>query len=275
MPGGPILPPDSNVGPYWNIQGVCNLVRVILNDTQNNGAGRIFVDTAPFVLPILNASIGELQRRLQNKSVTTKISDAFLFGIPPINSNLGVGAPNTASYQQLSYTGFFDGGATTPNPFLPPDLIVPITVKARLSGSGLQFVELPIAQEGLPSILQGVSLGQWEWRGDSIWWNGSTQVQDVEIRYQQAPAYFPFTISPDAFPTTLIPIADGGQALAYLMASVFVGARIPPGGANPIKAMADSIIQDLSNRYVRSSQNRVYERNGFGDEGSGFLGGGW
>jgi hypothetical protein len=274
MPGGPILPPSNYVGPYPTIEIVFNLFRALVNDTKNNGAGTVTTDSAPFMLPFLNASVGELQRRLQNQSVTTRIATVNLYNFPPINSaGSGVGAPNPAAWQTLSYTGFFDGAQTYPKTdgwFLPPDLIVPIKLSQRQTGTGLQFTEMPYASEGLPSIYQNYTLGQWEWVGDSITWNGCLQGQDIQLRYQQAPAYFNFGLNPSAFPTTMIPIGDGGEALAYLMRDKYESSRLPPGATAPGKPETDAIIYDLANRYSRSRQNKVYEREPFGDETGGY-----
>lgn len=273
--------PITTTTPYPTIEQVFSLVRVRLNDTQAGatgtpGEGRIFTDNAPFAIPLLNTSIGELQRRLQNMGVTTKIKEVVLTNIPPINSSQGIGNPNPAVQQNLGYLGFFDGLLSYQIPSLPFDVLVPTIVQQRQTGSNLPFTPVTIAEEGLPSVLQGNTLGQWEWRGDAIYWNGSLSAMDARIRYLAAAAYFSSTIPVTDYPTTQVPIRDSVNALSWLIAEQFMDARLPPGASNPMLARSDKAISDMASRYTRAQQNRTHERQAFGDDaGDATDAGGW
>ena len=271
--------PISSTTPYTTIENVLNLVRAMLNDTQAGatgtpGEGRVFTDGAPFVIPFLNAAISELQRRLQISSLPNKTKDVFLSAetpsgpVLPINSLQGVGVPNPVAQQRMDYFNFFDGLQSYQNPLLPYDCLVPTTIFQRQSGTNLPFILLPQAQGGhLPSMYQNTSLGQWQWRNEGIYFNGSIYAIDIHIYYEAAAQYFSSTIPIDQYPITPIPIRDSTEAIASLMASKFVASRSMPGATVPDDAAIDKIIMDMANRNTRAMQNRVFTRQAFGDEG--------
>lgn len=249
---------------YPSIEDVMNLARVYVDDTLAAGAGITLTDAAPETLPLLNASIAQMQRDLWNRSVPTMIRETVLTGLPPINSALGVGAPNPAVYQALTYTGFNDGSVVHTGIVLPPDLLAPIKVWFRAGGTNLTFSEMNEAANGLASFYQGPSPGDWEWQGDQIALNGATQAIDMRLRYLGTVAYYPSTTLPANFPTTYLPFRDSVQALAYRLAYDFCAARVQSGGANDLLANYQSSIDGMVQRQVRRMQHVVYERQPYG-----------
>lgn len=234
--------------------------------------GIVFPDSAPEALPLLNASIAQFQRDLWNRSVPTMVRELVIPSIPPINSNLGPGAPNAAVWQSLGYTGFNDGLVQYANILLPADLLVPIKVWYRASGTNLTFCEMSEAADGLQSMYQAGTPGDWEWMGDQIGMNGSTQTIDLRIRYLGTVAYYASTTPVAAFPNTKIPFRDSVQALAYRVAYDFAAARVQSGGANDLLANYQACVDGIVQRQVRRMQHVIYERDAYGSTGDVF---GW
>ena len=271
--------PPANTSPYPVITDVTNFARVLVNDTfagktGTAGEGRIFTDDAPFILPLLNEALADFQRRLTNAGVTTIVREAVLTPITAINSSLGLAVPNPAVQQTLSWDGFFDGNQLVSTPSLPSDCLAPIRLWERDTGSNSTFSELLEADDGLDSIYQYQSLNEWEWRGDSIAWNGATVSKDIRLRYVGSVTYYQSSLSPSAFSTTQLPFRDSVQALAYKMAYMFCSARLPNGGATELEQNYEQAVKDVINRQVRRSQHNSYSRPSYGDTGSlfGFFG---
>lgn len=248
------------------------LARVFVNDTLAGGAGITLTDSAPEALPLLNSSIAQLQRDLWNRSVPTMIRETVIPSLPPINSALGAGAPNPAVWQTLGYAGFNDGQALDANILLPSDLLVPIKVWFRASGTNLPFGEMGEAANGLSSFYQGPTPGEWEWQGDQIALNGATQAIDLRLRYLGTVAFYASTTPPAAFPSTFIPFRDCVQALAYRLSYDFCAARVQSGGANDLLANYQSCVDGMVQRQVRRMQHVRYEREPYGSTGDTF---GW
>ncbi len=267
----PVAPPVV-ASPYPTIEDVVTLARVYVNDTILSGAGVIFTDNAPFILPLLNSAIAQFQRDLWNRGVSTMVREIFWMNIPPINSALGVGVPNAGVFPALGYTGYNDGLNYYAQPALPSDLLLPLRLWQRSSQTNLTFSEFFPAQAGLPSTYQEYNLGEWEWQGDMIVWNGALIAKDVRMRYLATVRYYNSTTVPAAFPTTQIPFRDSVEALAYYMAYEFASSRLPAGGANDLLANYQKTVDGITTRYTRSNQRTVYERGAYGNTGDLF---GW
>src|SRR5690348_11875607 len=206
-------------GLYPSIEDVFNLARVELNDAfaganSVQGEGRIFVDSWPPTITHLNEAIAQFKRDLENSGVTTNRTEVFYTSLPPINSSLGVGIPNPSAQQYLGFSGFFDGLTLLPSPTLPSDLITPLEIWSRNSGTNLTYGKIDPASDGLPSMYQDYTLGQYEWRGDSIYFNGSLVSNDLRLRYEAGLVPISTTLNPSLFPTTTIGFLDSTQPLA-------------------------------------------------------------
>ena len=266
--------PGIQTAAYPTIETYLTLVRVYVNDTFKGatgtaGEGRIYTDDAPWVIPILNASLSDYQRDLDNSGVPTLTKEQVFFEMPPINSPMGQGVPNPAVQQYLSYSGFSDGLLNYNPPALPIDLLAPKKIWERPSNSGLTFTEVGKAAAGIPSLYQSYTLGSWEWRGDSIWWNGATVPKDVRLRYTAQVAYVG-DLDPKYFPTTMLPFRESVEALAYLSAEKWCSPRLPPGATAALQQKYQAVIDKIINRQVKDFQNTKYSRAGFGDDGDMF-----
>ncbi len=252
---------------YPVIADITSLTRVLLNDTQNAGAGLVFTDTAPFTLPLLNDACRRLQRELENGGVPSKTTEIFLFNLPQINTPNGSGLPDPAVYQYLGFTGFYDGQTLLATPTLPSDLVAPLRLYQRTTGTDLTFDEMNRAQAGLPSVNQDFSLGSWEWRSDAIYWNGSLVNKDIRLRYKQG--FTAFTGSPN-FTTTQVPFLDSEEALSYFMAYKFSSSTSGYGAAQDYFLGFKQALDKVINRYVRELQRTNYTRGAYGDSGDAF-----
>lgn len=264
---------------YPSLETLMNLVRVRVNDTFSGitgtpGEGRILTDDNPSTLPMINAALSKYQRDLDNSGVARSTKTIFLLNVPPINSLLGVGQSNPATFQKLSYSGFYDGLENTQTPFLPPDLIAPRLLRWRVSGTNLTFAKFDQAPDGLPSVLQNQSPGMWEWSNDQISWNGPTQTTDYELRYTNLIQFYDNVASGD-FPTTQLPFRESVDCLAYLIAADFCEPRLPPGACVDLLAHYTTEIGRVINRQVKAKQSVRYSRGGFGEDGDGGGYGGW
>lgn len=263
---------------YPSVEDILNLARVRLNDafagaTGTPGEGRVFTDTSPFVLPCLNSAICALGADLENANVPATRQEEVIVGIPPINSTAtggGVGLADPSLQQVLSYAGFFDGSAQLTTPALPVALIVPNDVAQRQSGTKTPFNPVPQVDGQLQSILQGYDLGMWEWRANSIVWNGSIYALDVRLRYTTG--LTPVTAAPSAFSTTYIPLLGSLNALAFRTAYNFAVAQTMAQAVQDLEQDYVLELNRLIQRQVRIAQSSPPSRETYGESGDVF---GW
>ena len=149
--------------PYPSISDVLNLVRVFVNDTlagsnATPGEGRVFTDSAPFIIPMLNASLQAFQRDLENSGVPTMRKEVFIYNVPVITSSGGAGVPDPSVQQYLSFGGFFNGTTfLTGSPPSAPSAGVPSSggsITAGLHSYKVTFVNT--TGETLPSVKSNV-----------------------------------------------------------------------------------------------------------------------
>jgi len=265
---------------YPTIETWANLVRVHVNDTftgatSTPGEGRVFTDGAPFTMPILNDCLADYQRELDNASIPTKYNEVFFTqalgnAIPPINSSSGAGNPNPAVQQELSFTGFFDGYQNYPVPFLPPDCLVPKRMWYRNAGTNLTFTEFFPARAGLQSQFQDYAPGEWDWRGYSIFWNGSLVETEMRMRYVQQVAFYG-SLSTPLFSSTPIPFKDAISVLALMGAEKFCAPRLPAGATAGLLAKIRAEMDKVINREVKAMQATRHSRGAYGESGDIFT----
>lgn len=244
---------------FPTIEQVLILARAHLNDTyagatNTPGEGLIFTDDNPSVLPFLNDAIADFQRELHDNSIETLVAETFILNIPPVNGPLGMGVPDPTVQQNLNYSGFFDGNSNTSTIMLPSDCLVPDEVWQRLNGSGQPFSRVA-GPTRLLSSYQGLSLGNWEWRGDAIYWNGSLVAMDIRLRYTRTVSFFASTTPVSSFPSTSIPLADSLTCLGLGCAIKFSAARTQPGATAELQAKWQNAMDGVVTRAVKGQQN--------------------
>ena len=209
---------------YNSAGQITSLVRSLLNDAQGN----LFTDTV--LLPYANSAYRKLQRALGNSGGF--IQDDVLLVVSAVTE--------TDSSLQVSITD-----ATAPPNQLPTDLLVPVKIWERPSGSTDDFFEMvDLTQHGgLPSRVQDVTLSVWAWRADGIYFLGATQ--DTQIRLRYSKAYPDFTDS-----TSPVLVRNSQEAIAYATAALAGWARGSPLAEKWDDAAADAI-EDLVSAAVR------------------------
>lgn len=223
----------------YNTAGqITSLVRSLLNDPQAN----LFTDT--LLLPYLNSAYRKLQRAVGNSGGGGFIQDDVLLVVSAVS------APDPSLQVFLS-------DASAPPNQLPTDLLVPLKLWERSSGSSDDFSEMVdlTRHGGLPSRAQGVTLGVWEWRADGLWFLGATQ--DVQIRLRYLKAYPDLTDS-----TSPVLVRNAQEALAYATAAAASWSRGSPLAEKWDAAAADAI-EDLIVAAVRREQQSARRRRPF------------
>jgi hypothetical protein len=265
--------PSVQTAVYPTAEQVMNLARAIVNDMLRTSAGQVLTDSAPFSIEYLNAAMEDCQEYLANNGLPTQILDNVILGaIPPVP----VIDPSVQVY--LGYNGYFNGQviltptSTPPAPLLPADMILPLRLWERQTGSGSQFVPMEPAKDGLPSRNQGAYFGPWDWLQGSIYLIGSTQTRDIRLRYEQA---LPLIGTGANLAQTTIPISGGKRALAFGVAEYYTAARGGPQAAYAKQQKIDRL-DELVLRQTRKDQRITYRPQGFRDSGDridGSLGG--
>jgi len=235
-----------------------NRARAFVNDAFRGGAGRILTDTAPFTIEYLNAALEELQDKIGNNGVITLIKDNVI--LTPITALPG---PNPQTQIFVGYNGFFNGTAMVKLPVLPSDVRAILRVWETETGSRLPFKEMTEPNDGLPSILQGPWLNFWEYRGDALYMTGSTQTEDLRIRYESRQ----LSLADDAdFADTEIQILSSVNALATLVAYAYARAR-GAAAAQLMQADAQQQMRYIVRRYTRRAQRKPINRRPYGEGG--------
>lgn len=201
--------------PYDTSEDVMNLARALGNDMQSGSiAGELLADTQPYVPIYLNKAYRDLQRDLTAAGIETLAKEIIITGLPAVVS------PDPGVNVSMSFTGFNNGTTNTALPALPADLLGPLRLWERPTGTQSQFVPMTNRLDGLPSITQSSCLKWWQWLQDQLVMIGSLQQNDIKMRYnQRLPA---LVLSPQPSPVLII---NGIDALAWRVVELFCGAR--------------------------------------------------
>lgn len=279
----PINPPQPSAAiGYGSLEAVTMLVRSLVNDTfagatGTPGEGRIVIDSAPFIIPLYNNALNHLQRDLESRGFPANLSEVVLTGLPPINGPLGLSQSDPTIQPYLSYAGFWDGSTLHTNLTLPVNLLTPQRLWERQSAETNNFEEIFQAPAGLNSVAQAGSLGQWDYRGDAIYFNGSINTMDLRMRYYAAKGLVSPTIQPSngqswsqLFASIQVPWLDAVEPLAYHMAFEFCQSQLPLGQAADLLRGYMTSMTGMAARMVRQSQRVRYNRSPYGDTGDVF-----
>ena len=252
---------------------ICNLVRALINDSQAGltgtpGEGQIFVDNpaiAPFVQPFLNSAIRALYRELRNVGDPALVYDNYIIsGITPVNGANGLGMPDPAVQVFISQDGYYDGTQIWPNLTLPTNMLSLEKVWERQTGTNNTFVMMRQPQSGLGSRPQQPSFIDWEWRNYQLWMVGSTQTNDLRLRYWGTlPTFYSATLD---FASTYVPIYDCTDAVAYKVAVMYSRMLGTPGLPDLIGEAKEQMHQ-LKNAVVKRMQTIDFHRHPFGSSG--------
>lgn len=257
MPGNA---PSVQTGTYPIADEVMQLARAMVNDMLRDTKGRILTNSAPFAVPYLNSAIRRCQRYFANNGLENFIVDnAILSNMTPCQSQ----DPSVQTW--ISANGYFDGAVVNSQPRLPSDLILPLSVWFRQSGSGAAFTMInPAHGDGIPSRTPGQMLDVYEWRNDKLNFNGSTLTLDLRLRYEGA---IPAIGTSQDLTQVSIPLRDAHEALAMWVVYFYAFAR----GSVMRQECEKSAIEQMDqviDRHVRKDERIAYRPEGFSAGGS-------
>lgn len=240
---------------YVSIGEVLKLVRTITNDMIYSQAGEILTDTGNLTFPILNDALEWFQNEVNNHGVETFRKETILSPITAITVN------DPGTQVAVSDTGYFDGITDNPSPVVPEDLLVPIRVWERQTGSVEDWIPMTQRLDGLPSMSQGARLNMWEWREDQIVMPGATQSNDLRLRYDGSMARF-------ATVDDILYFRGGCGPIAYKMAAIYLVSK-NSDMAQLMDKEASNRLQQLNTRSARMKQRAPVSRRSYGSQSNG------
>ena len=251
---------------YNTADDVLTRVRTICNDSEVQG-GDVITDTAPFAFDLLNAGFERVQLELAKYGVEVDTTETWLIGLPTMPTI------DPEARMVIDDTGcniIYPNGVGTSfssTPALPSDLILPLKLWERQTGTTDQAAPLKQPNAGLLPFSQDLYLRQWEWEADGIRTLGATQSLDLKLKYEK---HLPKLVSP----TDPVPIRGVVNAAAYFCALIFAEGR--GGVVSPnFKANAQEeifLLQQISVRRRQRKQVRRRPYSGRGRNGSDFYG---
>jgi len=232
--------PLSGSSAYNTAGQIFTLTQSLLNDAVINWA------TPAVLLPYLNAAYRTLQRKVANAGGGGFITDDVLLVLPAV-----------PALQQDPGTQAVINDATPPPNQLPSNLLIPLKLWERPNLSTQDFCEMTdlTNKGGLPSRLQGMTLGVWEWRTDGLYFIGAQQDTQLRLRYQSA---FPDLVGPN----DVILVRGAQEALAFMTAGLAGMARGSPLSDKAellsTDAQEDVILENVRANQVSGVRRRAY-----------------
>ena len=161
----------------------------------------------------------------------------------------------------ISDTGYFDSSVNHAAPQCPTDLLNPIFMWERTTGSTENWVEMEERPDGLPSMVQSTRLKIWEWRQDALYMPGATQSEDLRLRYKGSQAQF-------VSPTDTLLLRGGVGPVAYKTVQSYLISKNPEavGLAGTEAAVRLALI---TNRSARQKQRQLITRGSYGNTSRG------
>jgi hypothetical protein len=251
----PILSPDPALQTFLSFDGYGGYTNTF-NITQ------VQVTTNVVTLTTSNTLTGVLKPTMP-VTLSGLVTATFLNGVAATVLTV---SPHsfTFAFTNANYGPTGDSGVVTnildPTLALPQDLMVVQEIYERQTGSNLPFVGMRQPMEGLQSRAQTTSFGQFELRGNNVYFSGSTTLRDVRLRYQKREAQ---VAAGTDFTAINIDLPGAGNALAYMIAFRYVMSR-NPDTAPLVRAEADKYIREIIKRAVRQKQGIQYFRASYG-----------
>jgi len=222
----------------------------LANDAIFSSAGEILTDTGTLLFPLLNDSLEWMTNELANHGVDTYTKETPLLNVTPI------AVLDPGVQVDISDTGYFDGVLNHAQPQVPTDLLVPIRLWERQSGSTEWWQPMNETLDGLPSGPQGPRLKVWEWRQDGLYMMGATQTNDLRLRYKSNSATL-------ATPQDQLMFRGATGTIAYKVVHAYLISK-NPDAANLAMAEADKRLGQLTTRNARMKQRVPVTRQSYG-----------
>jgi hypothetical protein len=202
---------------YNSAEDVLNRLRAIVNDSEVAG-GDILTDSAPFTFTLLNGGYERVQLELAKAGIEVSLSEWWLIGLPvmPTIDDEARMVIDDTGCNILYPNGGGDVFSMTPQ--LPTDLILPLDLFERQTGSTVRASHMKQPNGGLRSADQELFLREWEWSADGLRMRGAMQSQDLKIKGEKQ---LPQLVAP----TDPVPIRGVLNAAAYFAAMIFAESR--------------------------------------------------
>jgi len=244
---------------YVSLETVTQAIRAIANDMIFSQAGEILTDSANFMLPLLNDALEWFQNEVNNHGVSTFTKETI---VTPLTATQVPTDPGTQV--NISDSGYFDGVQlnTQPQQFVPPDLLVPLFLWERQTGSTEDWVEMVERPDGLPSVLPGDRFRIWEWRQDSLFMPGAVQENDIRLRYTGSLAQF-VSVNDTLY------FRGATGAIAYYMVSTYLASKNPQASTQA-ESRATQRLNQIATRSARMKQREPITRRSYGNPTGGY-----
>jgi len=238
-----------------------NLGRVRMGDAIESVGGDILTDEQPFSQTMVIAAWRNFQEYLANMG-SCRFKKPLLLTALPVVANL-----DPASWTALTWSNFFDGQSywTPPqSPVLPQDMILPLKIWERQTGTASQFDAAPMTQaaEQLPFARKGPYNAFWYWENDTLYMPGSLYSMDLRMEYA---AYLPdFAANQDGtvIGAQPVPVMRALNPLAWYFCAEAAEGRDDVDKDSFI-AKAEKACRNLFNREVAMKQRRPVSRRSF------------
>lgn len=200
------------------------------------------------------------QNEVNNHGVSTFTKETLLTPLTPPPAPYSV---DPATQVNVSDSGYFDGSAlnTGAQQFVPPDLLVPLFLWERETGSTENWVEMVERPDGLPSVLPSLRFRIWEWRQDGLYMPGASQSNDVRLRYTGSLAQF-VSVNDTLY------FRGATGALAYYMVSTYMSSKNPQAAALA-ETRATERLNQIATRSARMKQREPITRRSYGNPSGG------
>lgn len=250
----PLVSPTLG-NPYPTINAIMDVARARVNDMMNDTSGDLLSNDAPYSQTYLSAAWHWYQDKCADAGVETLIKEIVLYGLPATASN------DPADKAHVTWMGCSDGVNQFETPALPQDLIQPLSVWRRQSGTQAPFQLMTQAKDGLPTCFDYTV---YDWRDDGMYYYASNYTQDFQIRYSAYRAELLLSQ-----PLSLVPMMRCENCLGARVAFEFANARgaaqAPQMEQWAEKAFQEGAAQRTSKRKQRQSLRRIpYSRRGRG-----------
>jgi hypothetical protein len=247
-------------------------------------SGKILDETQASTQQAFNNGYRRFQDALCDAGAERFQAETVIYSIPPVTNY------DPASQCSISWFTFFDGTNFQPGPLLPNNLILPLWMSERPAvvpgGQGFPFprVDEPNMRtmtDGLEMYQKRQRNGQWEWRGDAIYFPGATIAVDFRIRFR---AYLPDidNVGTTRWWLAPVPIMRCVDPLSWWICTEFATARAADGDATEQMLAAAAACKEeaqaatvlWANRDVMKNQRDDVRRIPYGG-GSRGRGNGW
>ena len=202
--------------PYDTLDVIEQAARVRVNDAIVSINGEIFTDMAAFTPNIVNNSWRRVQEFLADRGYAALTDETYYTAVA------AWAATDPGKFVWFNWAQYWDGVNNQVAPVFPQNMIAPIDMFERITGSNSKYVPMDqVFQNGLPTANpSGGATARdtlnrlWEYRSETIYMPGATGQVDIRLRYAKYIA--DFAIGPqDALSgaintlVTTIPVTSG------------------------------------------------------------------